>query len=104
MSEFELPLRTDLQGQSPYGAPIDLVPVRLNVNENPYPPSESVVAAISAAVGVAAREINRYPDRDVTELRAVLADYLAHASGRQMVLMRSCRNCSVHSAGQERQH
>ena len=81
MSEFELPLRTDLQGQSPYGAPIDLVPVRLNVNENPYPPSESVVAAISAAVGVAAREINRYPDRDVTELRAVLADYLAHESG-----------------------
>ena len=81
MSKFELPLRADLQGQSPYGAPVDLVPVRLNVNENPYPPSESVVAAISAAVGTAAREVNRYPDRDAVELRAVLADYLNHESG-----------------------
>ena len=81
MSKFELPLRADLQGQSPYGAPVDLVPVRLNVNENPYPPGESVVAAISAAVGVAAREVNRYPDRDAVELRVVLADYLNHESG-----------------------
>ena len=60
------------------------MPVRLNVNENPYPPSESVVAAISAAVGTAAREVNRYPDRDAVELRVVLADYLNHESGMKI--------------------
>ncbi len=81
MSEFELPLRSDLRGQTPYGAPADSVPVRLNVNENPYPPSEAVVAAISHAVGVAARGINRYPDRDSLDLRAALAAYLDLESG-----------------------
>ena len=34
-----LPLRDDLRGEIPYGAPQIDVPVRLNVNENPYPPS-----------------------------------------------------------------
>ena len=54
MSRFELPIRTDLKGQIPYGAPTDSVPVRLNVNENPYPPSDSVIAAIAQAAGEAA--------------------------------------------------
>ena len=40
----ELPLRPELVGEVPYGAPQLDVPVRLNVNENPYPPSEQVVA------------------------------------------------------------
>ena len=35
----DLPLRADLVGQEPYGAPQLDVPVVLNVNENPYPPS-----------------------------------------------------------------
>lgn len=81
MSGFELPLRRDLLGQKPYGAPDDYVPVRLNVNENPYPPSDEVVAAISQAVAVAARGINRYPDRDAVDLRAALATYLDVESG-----------------------
>jgi carboxymethylenebutenolidase len=46
----ELPLRDDLRGQHPYGAPLLDVPVRLNVNENPYPPSEAFVADVAAAV------------------------------------------------------
>ncbi len=81
MSEFTLPLRRDLKGQTPYGAPADPVPVRLNVNENPYPPSEAVVAAISQAVGAATRGINRYPDRDSVDLRVALAAYLDLESG-----------------------
>ena len=81
MSGFDLPLRKDLIGQTPYGAPDDSVPVRLNVNENPYPPSEKVIAAISQAVAVAARGINRYPDRDAVDLRAALASYLLMESG-----------------------
>jgi histidinol-phosphate aminotransferase len=74
----ELPLRDDLRGELPYGAPQLDVPVRLNVNENPYPPSSAVVADIAAAVAEAARELNRYPDRDALALRADLAGYLGH--------------------------
>jgi histidinol-phosphate aminotransferase len=51
--------------------------VRLNVNENPYPPSAEVVAEITASVAEAAATLNRYPDRELTELRAALARYLS---------------------------
>jgi histidinol-phosphate aminotransferase len=77
----ELPLRDELRGQSPYGAPQLDVPVRLNVNENPYPPSEHVVAEIAAAAATAARTLNRYPDRDAVALRADLAAYLTADGG-----------------------
>ena len=74
----ELPLRPELVGEVPYGAPQLDVPVCLNVNENPYPPSEQVVAEIATAVAEAARGMNRYPDRDALGLRADLACYLGH--------------------------
>jgi histidinol-phosphate aminotransferase len=73
-----LPLREELRGLEPYGAPQLDVPVALNVNENPYPPSEAVVADVTVAVADATRTLNRYPDREFTELRAALADYLGH--------------------------
>lgn len=73
---MRLPLRTELRGRSPYGAPQLDVPVRLNVNENPYPPSDEMVADIVEAVKGAAAGLNRYADRDAMELRADLADYL----------------------------
>ncbi len=76
-----LPLRPDLQGLEPYGAPQLHVPVVLNVNENPYAPSESVVADIAEAVRAAARGLNRYPDRDFLDLRLDLATYLRRESG-----------------------
>lgn len=72
-----LPLRPELVGQSPYGAPQLDVPHRLNVNENPYPPSAAMVADVAAAVAGAARGLNRYPDRDARALRADLAAYVA---------------------------
>ncbi len=72
-----LPLRVDLEGLDPYGAPQLDVPVRLNVNENPYAPSRAVVDDIAAAVRQAAGGLNRYPDRDFPALREALADYLA---------------------------
>ena len=73
-----LPLREELRGLSPYGAPMLDVPVRLNVNENPYPPSEALVAAAAEAVADAVRGLNRYPDRDAVALRRDLAAYLGH--------------------------
>jgi histidinol-phosphate aminotransferase len=70
------PLRESLWGVEPYGAPQLDVPVALNVNENPYPPSAQVVADVAAAVAEAAGTLNRYPDREFTELRKGLAEYL----------------------------
>jgi len=77
----DLPLRPDLVGRSPYGAPQLDVPVEINTNENPFPPSAALVQDLSAAVAVAAMSLNRYPDRDAVELRTALARYLGDASG-----------------------
>lgn len=74
----DLPIRPELVAEVPYGAPQLDVPVCLNVNENPYPPSETVVAEFAAAAAAAARTINRYPERDALGLRADLAHYLGH--------------------------
>jgi histidinol-phosphate aminotransferase len=77
----ELPLREDLRGRSPYGAPQLDVAVRLNTNENPYPPPPELVAEIAAATRAAAEELHRYPDRDATALRTDLAGYLTEVTG-----------------------
>jgi histidinol-phosphate aminotransferase len=74
------PLREELQGLEPYGAPqlsLDAAPVQLNVNENPYGPSPLVVADIAAAVAGIGSRLNRYPDRELVELRTALATYLS---------------------------
>ncbi|MFF9601537.1 histidinol-phosphate transaminase [Streptomyces sp. NPDC014684] len=72
----ELPIRDELRGKSPYGAPQLDVPVRLNTNENPYPLPEPLVERIAERVREAARNLNRYPDRDAVQLRTELAKYL----------------------------
>jgi histidinol-phosphate aminotransferase len=74
----ELPLRPELAGHEPYGAPQLDVPVRLNVNENPYGPSPALVRRIADDVAAAAGDLNRYPDREATALRHALAEYLGH--------------------------
>ncbi|GAA3743398.1 histidinol-phosphate transaminase [Salinactinospora qingdaonensis] len=74
----DLPLRDDLRGRSPYGAPQLDVPVALNTNENPYPPSQRLSEALGRAVADVAAGLNRYPDRDATRLRSDLAGYLGH--------------------------
>lgn len=81
MNDLALPLRPDLQGIEPYGAPMIEVPVVLNVNENPYAPSEAVIAEVARAVASAAAGANRYPDREFMDLRKDLGDYLARESG-----------------------
>jgi histidinol-phosphate aminotransferase len=75
------PLREELRGIEPYGAPQLDVPVQLNVNENPYGPSAEAAADIAAAVGRAATTLNRYPDREFVELREALAAYLNTSGG-----------------------
>ncbi|HEU5222857.1 MAG TPA: histidinol-phosphate transaminase [Candidatus Lumbricidophila sp.] len=74
----ELPLRDDLRGQTPYGAPQAHVPVSLNVNENTHPIPEAVALDIVERVAKAITGLNRYPDREFTDLRVALAGYLGH--------------------------
>ncbi|GAA5114657.1 histidinol-phosphate transaminase [Haloechinothrix salitolerans] len=77
----DLPLAEALRGKTPYGAPQLDVAVRLNTNENPYPPPPELVADVVAATERVARELHRYPDRDAVELRTDLAAYLSGATG-----------------------
>ncbi|MGW7573768.1 histidinol-phosphate transaminase [Streptomyces sp. NPDC054765] len=80
----QLPIRDELRGKSPYGAPQLDVPVRLNTNENPYPLPEPLVRRIAERVTEAARQLNRYPDRDAVELRTELARYLTRTAGHEV--------------------
>ncbi|MFF3247910.1 histidinol-phosphate transaminase [Streptomyces sp. NPDC002870] len=82
----DLPIRDELRGKSPYGAPQLDVPVQLNTNENPYPLPEPLVERIAQRVAEAARGLNRYPDRDAVELRTELARYLTRTAGHEVGL------------------
>lgn len=81
----QLPLRENLRGLSPYGAPQIDVPIQLNVNENTHPLPQTVVDAIAEEVSKAAATLNRYPDREFVELRELLAGYLGHDLDRENI-------------------
>ncbi|WP_204974075.1 histidinol-phosphate transaminase [Microbacterium esteraromaticum] len=74
----ELPLRDDLRGLTPYGAPQAPLPVALNVNENTHPVPDEVASDILDEIALALRDVNRYPDREFTALREGFAEYLGH--------------------------
>jgi histidinol-phosphate aminotransferase len=76
----DLPLRPDLRGAKPYGAPMLPVRYALNVNENTHPIPEDVRQSILVELATALETINRYPDREFLALREALADY-ANSSG-----------------------
>ena len=80
----DLPLRDNLRGKSAYGAPQLDVPVRLNTNENPHPPSSALIADVAESVRSAAAALHRYPDRDAVGLRGDLATYLSRQTGVQL--------------------
>ena len=71
-----LPVRSDLVGQKPYGAPHLNVPVQLNVNENAYPLPDVVIDSMRSAIDDHFAGLNRYPDREFTALREHLVTYL----------------------------
>ncbi|WP_308290364.1 histidinol-phosphate transaminase [Mumia sp. zg.B53] len=73
-----VPIRADLRGFEPYGAPQLDVPVQLNVNENPYGPSKATADDVAESLRVVATDLNRYPDREAWALRTALASYLGH--------------------------
>ncbi|MFM5904751.1 MAG: histidinol-phosphate transaminase [Micrococcales bacterium] len=86
MTELEnLPIRPDLRGQKPYGAPQLEVPVALNVNENTHRIPEEVALDIIERIAQAVLTVNRYPDREFTGLREALAKYLGRGIAPQQI-------------------
>jgi histidinol-phosphate aminotransferase len=81
----DLPIRDDLRGKHPYGAPQKHVRVQLNVNENTHPIPEDVARDMVESLAVAILTVNRYPDREFTELRERLADYLGHGLSKENI-------------------
>lgn len=81
LSLAELPLREELRGEQAYGAPQLNVDVRLNTNENPYPPADDLIRDLVAEVDKVASDLNRYPDRDAVALRTELAEYVTRQTG-----------------------
>jgi histidinol-phosphate aminotransferase len=75
----DLPIRDRLKGRTPYGAPQLHVPVALNVNENTHEIPEDILIDIISRLAQSLREINRYPDREFTNLRSSLAAYLGNS-------------------------
>jgi histidinol-phosphate aminotransferase len=80
----QLPLRPELRGRTPYGAPQLPAKYRLNTNENPHPLPGALLADLTTALHDAAADLNRYPDRDAVALRADLASYLTRTGGVQL--------------------
>lgn len=72
----DLPLRKDLRGELPYGAPQLEVPIQLNVNENTHGIPEQVAIKIVEKLAAEVIRLNRYPDREFLALRGQLADFL----------------------------
>ncbi|MEE2815999.1 MAG: histidinol-phosphate transaminase [Actinomycetota bacterium] len=81
----ELPLRADLRGLTPYGAPQVPLPVALNVNENTHPVPDEVASDILDDIALALRDVNRYPDREFTSLREAFAEYLGHGLAAEQI-------------------
>jgi histidinol-phosphate aminotransferase len=65
-----VPVRDDLAGTEPYGAPQLDVAVRLNTNETPYAPPAAFFERLAARLPDL--PLHRYPDRRATALRAAL--------------------------------
>lgn len=72
--------------------PTDREYIKLNANENPYPPHSSVIEAVKSALSAAPQKLGLYPDPDVTELRTQIARMLNTTGG---VLARASHSADV---------
>ena len=68
-----VPARDDVRALARYHSPRVDVPVRLNVNESPYPPPDGWREELANALATV--EWHRYPDRTARELRMAIAEW-----------------------------
>ena len=66
----------NLDPYKPGEQPRDRDYIKLNANENPYPPAPSVAAAAADFLKENPQKLALYPDPDANELKAALADLL----------------------------
>lgn len=71
MSKYLSKLALSLDPYVPGEQPKDKKYVKLNTNENPYPPSQKVLDAIASA----SADLRLYPDPDATQIRDAVAKY-----------------------------
>src|SRR5438477_6087037 len=100
---FFRPAIQRMHGYVPGEQPRDRRYIKLNTNENPYPPSPRVLEALAAAIG---GDLRLYPDPDATELRAkaaevygVPADRIIAGNGSDDLLSMLFRACVENSDG-----
>lgn len=74
MSRFWSPIVRELTPYVPGEQPKQADLVKLNTNENPYPPSPAVLEAIRAELGSDASRLRLYPDPQGTVLREAIAE------------------------------
>jgi len=67
LSPFLKHLKPYVPGEQPQGEDV----IKLNTNENPYPPSPAVMEAIRS---ISDHAVRKYPDPDCRDLRAAAAD------------------------------
>lgn len=77
---------SNLHPYVPGEQPKDRVYIKLNANENPYPPSPKVIKAVRKAVKAHPEKLGLYPDPDSSELKEAIADMLNKSGG---VLLRA---------------
>ena len=70
---FWSPLVRELEPYVPGEQPKIQNLLKLNTNENPYPPSPKVVAAVQKVLENSADALRLYPDPDATELKQAIA-------------------------------
>ena len=74
MTHLPLNVRDDLVAVAPYVSPQQPARYRMNTNETPYPPPESLVNEVAAEMRTIA--LNRYPDRDATRLYEAISGHI----------------------------
>lgn len=72
MNSYWSTITKSIRPYTPGEQPRDRKYVKLNTNENPYPPSPRVIEAITAASN---ESLRLYPDPDCTDLRETIALY-----------------------------
>ena len=75
MSKFFSPKYSALTPYVPGEQPKDMQYIKLNTNESPFPPSQSVIDAISAE---RVAELKLYPDPDCAELRTAISELFGY--------------------------
>jgi len=81
VSATELPSRPEVDDRTALGPVRARAPVRLDRNENPWPPTSELLDSVVEQIRRATVGLHRYPDRTALALRVELTEYLTRQTG-----------------------